>query len=185
MNQWELPYSININGTDWAIRTDFRAILDILIALQNPDYEDDEKLIISLTIFYPEFENMAGDDYIKAYEEMREFIDMGIEDEHQSPRTMDWEQDAALIIPAINKVIGHEVRAVSNMHWWTFLGAYMEIGEGAFATIVSIRQKKAKGKKLEKWEREFYKENKSRIDFKNKYTEQEQAERERLNALLG
>ena len=54
------------------------------------------------------------------------------------------------------------------MHLWTFIGAYMEIGEGLFSNIIHIRQKKAKGKKLEKWEQEFYKENKSLIDFQHK-----------------
>ena len=47
------------------------------------------------------------------------------------------------------------------LHWWTFLGAYMEIGESLFSQILSVRMKKAKGKKLEDWEREFYKENKT------------------------
>ena len=44
----------------------------------------------------------------------------------------------------------------------------MGIGEGLFSNIVRIRHKKAKGKKLEKYEQEFYKENKSLIDFETK-----------------
>ena len=60
----------------------------------------------------------------------------------------------------------------------------MEIGEGTFATVVSIRDKKAKGKKLEDWEREFYKENKTLIDLDVKYSEEELEEQKRLNDLL-
>ena len=70
------------------------------------------------------------------------------------------------------------------LHWWTFLGAYMEIGESLFSQILNVRIKKAKGKKLDDWERDFYKENKNLIDLDVKYTEEEQAERDRLNALL-
>ena len=50
---------------------------------------------------------------------------------------MDWDQDAPLIVPAINKVLGGEVRAMPYLHWWTFVGAYMEIGEGVFSSVLA------------------------------------------------
>ena len=45
------------------------------------------------------------------------------------------------------------------MHWWTFISYYMGIGEGGLATVVSIRDKIIKGKKLEKYEKEFKQHN--------------------------
>ena len=39
------------------------------------------------------------------------------------------------------------------------MGYYMGVGECALSTIVSIRTKKAKGKKLEKYESQFVREN--------------------------
>ena len=92
---------------------------------------------------------------------------------------MNWEQDAGLIIPAVNKVIGKEVRAISYMHWWTFAGAYMEIGESLFSQVLSIRQKKQKHQKLEKWEQEFYQKNRSMIDLKKRYSEEEKQKQRR------
>lgn len=53
------------------------------------------------------------------------------------------------------------------------------------STLVSIRDKLRRGKKLEKWEQEFYRENKDRVDLKTKYTPDELAEQERLKKLLG
>lgn len=97
---------------------------------------------------------------------------------------MDWDQDAQIIIPSINKVLGFEVRSVEYMHWWTFFGAYMEIGEGVFSSVLSIRSKKAKNKKLEKWEQEYYQENKWMIDLKKKYTQEELEEQRRWKELL-
>jgi len=70
------------------------------------------------------------------------------------------------------------------MHWWTFLGYFNEIGECLLSTVINIRQKKNKGKKLEKYEQEFYRANKSLIDIKTRYTPEEQAEKERLLKLL-
>ena len=110
---------------------------------------------------------------------------MGIKDDgKKQPHVMDWEHDAPVIIPSVNRVLGKEIRAMQYLHWWTFLGAYMEIGESLFSQILSVRMKKAKRKKLEDWEREFYKENKTLIDLDVKYSEEELEEQKRLNDLL-
>ena len=50
----------------------------------------------------------------------------------------------------------------------------MEIGEGTFQTVISIRSKKRKGQKLEKWESDFYRENKKMIDLPLRLTDEEQ-----------
>lgn len=185
MEVWELPTSIVVGGIKYDIRTDFRAILDILKTFNDPEYENNEKWIVALTILYIDFDNMPPQDYEEAIEKAIEFIDMGIKDDgKKKPHTMDWEQDGAVIVPSVNRVLGKEIRAMQYLHWWTFLGAYMEIGESLFSQILNVRMKQAKGKKLDDWERDFYRENKKLIDLDVKYTEEEQAERDRLNALL-
>ena len=88
---------------------------------------------------------------------------------------IDWEQDAAIIIPEINKVAGREIRLDPNIHWWTFMGWFMGIGDGLLASVLHVRQKLSNGKKLEQWEQEFYKANRSICDLKHPYTSQDQA----------
>lgn len=175
MNVWNFPISLNIGGVEYEIRTDYRVILDLLMALNDPELSDSDNKMsaymqsrVILEIMFPDWDNIPQEHIQEALDKVSEFIDMGIGDDSKKPKTMDWEQDAPIIIPAINKVLNREIRAEKYMHWWTFLGAYMEIGEGLFSNIIHIRQKKAKGKKLEKWEQEFYKENKSLIDFQHK-----------------
>lgn len=53
------------------------------------------------------------------------------------------------------------------------------------ATVVGIRHKLAKGQKLEKWEQQFYRENKEIVDLRPQLTKEEEAEKQRLLALLG
>lgn len=186
MSVWELPQSLNIGGRDWKIRSDFRAALDILSYFGNPDYEEDEQWMICLDILFENFETMPPGLYQEACKKARWFLDLGeekLEKTYQAP-LMNWEQDAGLIIPAVNKVIGKEVRAVSYMHWWTFAGAYMEIGESLFSQVINIRQKKQKNKKLEKWEQEFYQNNRSMIDLKKRYSEAEKQQQKELLALF-
>lgn len=195
MYSWNLPTSLNVGGRNYKIRTDYRVILDILTAMNDPDIfepgmtEEEKQLERALTmlqIFYIDFDTMPSSDWQEASEKACEFIDCGIKDDgKQKPRLIDWEQDAPVIVPAVNKVCGKDVRSVKYMHWWTFFGYYMEIGECTLATIVSIRDKKRRGKKLEKWEQEFYRNNKKLVDLKTKKIERSEEEKEALRKLFG
>ena len=196
VNHWELPTSISVNNTEYAIRTDYRAVMDLLTAFSDKEMlgesEEETNIIRALLILNILFvDEVKPEDQNEAIKKAIEFIDMGIESSRdvKKPTLMDWEQDAPLIIPAINKVLGREIRADKYMHWWTFLSAYMEIGECSFTHIINIRDKKAKGKKLEKWELEYIQEHKEIVLLKEKLTEKEQLEREAeknaVNELLG
>ena len=192
MNIWNLPTSLNINGTEYEIRTDFRAILDILNIENNPqliseDTSEWEKNYIriktALVIAFPEWETIPIENWEEAITKLYEFIDCGIKDDKagKKPTLMSWEKDASILIPAINNVAHTEIRALPCLHWWTFLGYYMSIGESLFSEVIHIRQKKISGKKLEEWERKFYRENKSLIDLeKPRRSQQEQEELEKL-----
>lgn len=181
----ELPKSLTVTGNEYAIRTDFRDILRIIAAFGDPELQDSEKVYVCLFILYEDFELIPQEDYEAAFKAAISFIDCGMEPSSKSsPRTMDWEQDESIIFPAINRVAGCETRTAQYIHWWTFMGYFMEIHEGVFSSVLSIRTKKAKGKKLEKWEREFWQANKDICMLKPKLTEEEKAAKDRLNALL-
>ena len=47
-----------------------------------------------------------------------------------------------------------------------------------------IPSKKAKGEKLDKWEKKFYQENKNIIDIKTRLSDEEQAYKDALNEML-
>lgn len=47
------------------------------------------------------------------------------------------------------------------------------IGEGQLSTIVSIRDKLRRHKKLEKWEQEYYKRNRDKVNLKQRYTRED------------
>lgn len=186
MNAWELPTSLEIGGVGYPIRTDFRAILRIMQRLNDPQYEEDEKKMIFFEIFFPMWREIPHECYQEAFDKATDFIDMGMKDDskREKPSTMDWAKDATIIIPAVNRVMGQEVRALEYLHWWTFLGAYLEIGDSLFSTVLNIRQKKAKGKKLEDYEKEFYQANRELVDL-HKTSKRSQAEVDELRRLFG
>jgi hypothetical protein len=174
---WSLPIYVEIDGKEYAIRNecDYRVVLDAIIALNDEELTENERWFCACYIFYEDFESIANTQL--AIEKMLEIIGGGSNDEQEShkPQLMDWEQDFHLIAPAISKTLGYSVRdSASYTHWYDFLGAYMEIGDCVFANVISIRNKKIKGKKLEKHELDFYRENKKMIDLKTKLTKEEQ-----------
>lgn len=181
---WSLPTSLEIRGVGFSIHTDYRVILDILRAYNDPDLPDWAKVRVMLDILYEDPDRLTEEDLPEAIEKGLWFIDNGDTQDDEdlvrhgkkaAPRLMDWDQDADLIIPAINRVYGQgDIRSVPYMHWWTFLGYYMEIGDCLFTTVLSIRSKKARGKKLEKWEKDFEKDNRRLVRLKPKLSEEEQ-----------
>lgn len=181
---YNLPTSIEISGALYEIRSDYRAILDICMALSDHELDDRDRAYVALDIFYPELENIQLEHYQEAVDKCLWFINGGQEDNGpKSPRLMDWKQDFQYIVAPVNRVIGQEIRAMSYLHWWSLLSAYMEIGgDCTFAQIVSIRDKQARGKKLEKHEQEWLRRNRHLVDFKRKYTQEDD---EIFNAWFG
>ena len=176
---WNLPIEIEIDGEKYPIRNkcDYRVVLDTIICLTDNNLTEQEKAKGSLFIFYGENYSKIKDTN-KAIKEMFKIIAYGEEEDvekENKPRLMDWEHDFKIIAPQISKNLGYSVRDDDKYtHWYDFIGAYLELGECTFATVVSIRNKKAKGKKLENYEREFYKENKKMVDLPQKLTDEEQ-----------
>lgn len=177
MANWNLPISVEIDGKEYKIRNncDYRVVLDVISALNDKEADNEEKARCALFIFFEDTEGLT--DFQTAINEMMKIINLGEEinpNEPEKPKTMDWEHDFQNVTPPISRVLGYSVRDERNYtHWWDFIGAYMEIGDCYFAQIVSIRNKRAKGKKLDEQDRQFYKEHKKDIDLSTELSEEE------------
>lgn len=156
-----LPQTLNVNGKEYNIKTDFRNILRIVSAYSDPELKDSEKTYVCLRRVYGEdFYKIPSSDYEAAIKAANGFIECNERDDRPSPRVVNWEKDEQLIFPAVNKVAGTEIRELPYLHWWTFLGYFQNIdAEGTWGFVLILRQKRAKGKKLDKHEKEFWNAN--------------------------
>jgi hypothetical protein len=183
---FELPTSITIDGDNYPIRNqgDFRMVLDCFKCLQDIELTEQERILVALCIFY---EDVAGVEYIQevfntdsklvtAVEEMYNFFNCGQESvgAARNHKLIDWEKDSQVIVSAINNVAKKEIRAETYIHWWTFMGYYLAIGECPLSTIVNIRDKIVRGKKLEKWEQDFKLNNPEYFNWNFKSVEEEE-----------
>lgn len=173
-----LPTSLDICGTQYPIRSDFRMILRICQAFDDDELSDRDKAYVCMKCLYPNFLEMPQEHLQGACNKAYWFVGGGDmpQTEPEKIKMLDWKQDENILFPALNKNAGCEIRTCEYMHWWTFLGLFGEIGEGLFSTVMNIRQKKARGKPLEKWEQEFYRRNKNLVNIKT--AEDEEAEQE-------
>jgi hypothetical protein len=180
-----LPTELCVNGKQYSIRTDYRDCLTILTAFNDVNLTLEEKVYVTLDVLYKDA--VPQNDMVEAYNQAVWFLNCG--DTVNSPNTSaplyDWEQDERLIFSAVNKVAGKEVRSEKYMHFWTFMALFNEIGESSFSLVITIRNKKRKNIKLEKYEKDFYRDNKELVDLKVNLTAEEEEEQSRVNKLLG
>lgn len=179
---YELPKTVEVSGKSYKIRNgaDYRTIIGVIDVCEDPELTQEEKTVSAFIIFYDginDYEDIIdvfGNDAKEAMQAMMKFISYNYDDELVSSakiKLIDWVQDESLIVSGVNGVAKTEVRELKYLHWWTFLSYYMAIGDGPLATVVSIRNKLAKGKKLEKYEQEFRRENPAYFRWKNEEIE--------------
>ena len=182
---YEIPTSVIVNEKEYGITNggDYRMVLDCFKALEDDELTAMERLLAALIIFYDGFNSImdvyADENMEELTKKMFEFFNcnstsVGVKSNY---KLIDWEQDSQLICSAVNKVANTEVRSVPYIHWWTFMGYYTAIGECPISTIIHIRDKLVKGKKLEKHEREFKRENPQYFAWRSKSVDETEADR--------
>lgn len=156
-----LPTAIKIAGKNYRIKTDYRDILRIVAAFNDDELTDSEKIYVCLKQLYIDFDAIPTEQFETAYKSAMAFLDCNMKSsDRPGPKLINWEKDEPLVFPAINKVAGFEVRSVKYMHWWTFIGYFQGIdANDTWGFILTIRQKRAKHKKLEKHEQAFFSAN--------------------------
>lgn len=160
MGTWKLPVTVTVKGQAFAVRSDFRAVLDALAGLNDTTLTEQERIGSFLKIFYPNYKQLP--DPAAAFSAAMIFINLGKEpprEQAKKPQLVHWDKDEEILAPAIDKVLGYSCRRCEYLHWWEFIGAYYSIGDSLFAQVVNIRNKRAKGKPLEKHEAAFARDN--------------------------
>ena len=184
LSPWALPLQAQIGRKTYDLNADFRDVLEVMSYLQDPVLPEFIRWQVALGLFFKQ--EVAPEHSQEAMTYLAWFLTGGNpEGDQPGPKLLDWEQDAAAIVSDINRVAGCEIRALEQLHWWTFLSWFHGIGEGQLSFLVTIRQKRRRGEKLTQAEQEFYRQNKEKVELKKIYSAEDRAEQERLKRLLG
>lgn len=193
---WTLPRAAVLGGAEYAIHSDYRDVLTVIAWLtgaEGADLDEAGRWYVALCLFYPDFAALPPALHADAMRFLADFIAAGRAGPERTARPaarlLDWQQDAPLIAAGVDRAAGRDVRSLPYLHWWSFLAFFDAIGDGPLCTVVSIRDKLRRGKKLEPWEQDYYRANRAQIDLRPRPAApgdgaDDRAERARLLALL-
>ncbi|QIB68267.1 hypothetical protein Ami103574_02590 [Aminipila butyrica] len=183
----KLPKTLTVAGVEYEIHSDFRPCFNIMQIFERNDLTEPEKLVAMAGVLY----DKAPFDYIEeAIVKALWFLDGG--DAKHTKKGADygklysWEQDEQFILSAVNLTLGISCRGAEYLHWWDFMAALMDCKECTFTTLIHQRKLKKQGKQ-QKWDKEWWAENKNivELDKKSVLTSEEQAQLDKFNSLLG
>lgn len=141
----ELPDLVEIDGSEYAIDTDFRACLRVILAFEDTELTNLEKWAILLNNLYPE----RPSDLRQAVEQALKFLDGGRkrdDDDVPGPRLYSFAQDASLIFAAFRQTHGIDLET-AQLHWWKFLALFSDLGaDTTFCNLVSLRKRLKTGR---------------------------------------
>ena len=87
---WELPTSLEVAGRDYEIDSDFRTVLRVLAAYEDPELSPSEKQLVCLANIYIDLGSIPAAHLQEAYDAAVRFIDNGQKQGDEGPRSPDF-----------------------------------------------------------------------------------------------
>ena len=182
----DLVKQIEIDGVLHDINYDYKTCLKIILAFEDSELEDEEKVYITLNLLYKKIPQNLEIALKKAIL----FLNGGKESEqeeslesNEKPRMYSFKQDANYIFNAVDSATSGKLSQGVNLHWWLFQMAFMEVPENSFfSRMLYLRAQKQKGK-LNKEERAFWNKNRDILELESETKEtitQEELENQRI-----
>lgn len=136
-----LPTSVEIDGVEYKVNTDFRYALRAILAFEDESLVNTEKQIILLDNLYP----VMPSNISEALRLAGLFLNGGKENDdsvEQQPRLYSFSKDANLIYAAFKQTHGIDLADTEYLHWWKFLALFMDLGsDTAFCNLVGLRKR--------------------------------------------
>jgi len=141
------PESITIADTEYQLNTDFRACLKIIMAFEDNELTPQEKQLVLLGNLY----SVVPNDLTAALDRANWFLNGGKEntsDENEiTPvRVYSFAKDGNFIYAAFRQTHGIDL-STAQLHWWTFLALFMDLGQDTtFCQLTALRKRLKTGK---------------------------------------
>lgn len=139
------PETLIIGTTEYQLHADFRTCLKIIMAFEDNDLTPQEKQLVLLNNLY----SVVPNDMDTAFQQAQWFLNGGKESDSESdpsPRVYSFAKDANFIYAAFRQTHGIDL-STAQLHWWTFLALFMDLGQDTtFCQLVSLRKRLQTGK---------------------------------------
>lgn len=143
-----LPEEVEIDGRSLSVNSDFRSCLRIILAFEDYELLESEKVAVLLMNLYEE----VPDNVEEAIKKGLVFLDGGLSSRSQNPaeesaiRLYSFSQDANFIYAAFQQTHGLDLQK-EELHWWRFMALFMDLGaDTSFSNILGLRRRLKTGK---------------------------------------
>lgn len=183
------PTKTVIDGEKYKLNTDFRNCLNIILAFEDTELLDIDRIEIMLELLYGK--DNIPENLDKAIEKAILFLDCGEQGKEKNNtgkanRLYSFSKDAKYIYSAIKQTHNIDLENIEYLHWWKFVYLFLDLNpECFFCKVLELRNKKNKNK-LNQEERKLYLELYEILELDNStiYTEEEQEEIDEFMRLL-
>jgi len=183
-----VPETVEIDGIEYGINTDFRISIMFELLMQDNSITDNEKINAALNLYYPEMPH----DPIQAIENILWFYACGkITETQNAEHTRDttqqqaiysFEHDAEYIYAAFLDQYGIDLQDIEHLHWWKFRALFKGLKEdNLIVKIMGYRAIKIDDNMTDS-EKKFYRRMKKIYALPDNRT-QEEKERDFTNAI--
>jgi len=171
-----LPTKIRVKDKIFDINTDFRVIINILLAFEDSSLSREEQFYVAINNLY---KKEIPNDYLdEAIKQAIKFINGGEEDKSikmNEKRIYSFTKDGNRIFSGINQTHKRELEKETYLHWWVFLSLFMDMSPDCmFGELTYYRKRKNEGK-LTKEEKDQYKKIKTLVDLDDDINEGSEA----------
>lgn len=183
-----LPSSVEIEGTEYEIRSDFRTSVLFSLLMEDNDISDNIKFDLALDLYYPVIPNNKD----KAIDKIIWFYSLGKEKNEISETTktskkvFDYEVDAPYIYSAFMSDYKIDLQDIEYLHWWKFKSLLEGLKDtNRLNEIIKYRSVDV-NKLKDKEEKKFYKKMQKLYAINsNKVTKEDLEELERIRQKYG
>jgi len=142
----ELPNSIEINGREYGINSDFRFCLSTILAFEDEELAFAEKQQIMFVNLFQEIPEDLQEASVRALW----FLNGGKDEssaESEGMRLYSFSKDANFIFAAFRQTHGIDLQTIDYLHWWSFMALFMDLGQNTtFCELINLRRRVKTGK---------------------------------------
>ena len=136
-----VPESVEIDGIEYEIRTDFRISILFEMMMQDEELSNEEKLLKALELYYPIIPNNVEEAIEKIkwfYRCGKDIVKSNNKSHGESVKIYDYEYDDDYIYSAFLSQYNIDLQDIKHLHWWKFKAMFKSLNEDN--KIVKIMQ---------------------------------------------
>lgn len=180
----QLPDKVKIDGAEYLVNSDFRAIILIDQIMHDKELSDTDRILSALNVFYME---EAPEQTTQAIEKLVWFFRCGREPDEQEKRrgrfqrhtrAIDYSVDSRLIWAAFLQEYQIDLTQPMNLHWWKFCALMENLSDTCkLSKVMMYRTVDTSG--MSKQQKNFYAKMRKKYELKGGDTESAMALAER------